>query len=237
MYKNLFFDLDNTLWDFDTNAYFAAKEAFDELGLTAKLSDFDEYYQVYEQLNHSLWSLYRERKITKSELTSIRFKQSLEQYGCSTNLDGPTINDCFLKHMPNQTRLVEGALEVLEKLASSFSIHIITNGFTEVQSQKLKSTGLDRFIGRMFTSEGMSCPKPQKLIFEYALKTTNSKKSESIMIGDSWESDIIGATNFGFDAIYFQPEKSTEHPPIKASKKRGRSFQIQKLEEIFAIVK
>lgn len=207
-YRHLFFDLDNTLYDFSLNAFLAMKEAFKQLDILPLLPSFEEYFGVYAQINDQLWAEYREKKITKDFLRACRFERSLKEFGIAPKVEFSEIDDLYLKIMSVQTNLFPGTSEVLTELKNrGYQIHIITNGFKEVQYDKLQNTGLDKFLTNVFISEEIKSHKPSKEIFEYAIKSSNARKKESLMIGDSWESDIVGAKNFGIDQVFFNPEK------------------------------
>lgn len=207
-YRHLFFDLDNTLYDFSLNAFLAMKEAFKQLNILPLLPSFEEYFGVYAQINDQLWAEYREKKITKDFLRACRFERSLKEFGIVPKVEYSEIDDFYLKIMSVQTNLFPGTSEVLTELKNrGYQIHIITNGFKEVQYDKLQNTGLDKFLTNVFISEEIKSHKPSKEIFEYAIKSSNARKKESLMIGDSWESDIVGAKNFGIDQVFFNPEK------------------------------
>ena len=202
-YEFLFFDLDNTLWDFSANSRVALKQTLEELDLISQPDLFDDYFQLYEQINNSLWSDYRAKKITKQALIVERFSQSLEAFHI-THQDWQAINSHYLVCMGLQTKLFPGTLETLAYLKSKgYQMHIITNGFKEVQHDKLKNSGLSDFFGKIFISEEIHTTKPHRQIFEHALKSSNALKKKSIMIGDSWEIDILGAKEFGMDQIMF----------------------------------
>ncbi|MBW8334904.1 MAG: YjjG family noncanonical pyrimidine nucleotidase [Prolixibacteraceae bacterium] len=202
-YDFLFFDLDNTLWDFSVNSREALKQTLEKLDLIGQLDSFDEYFILYEQINESLWRDYRSKKITKHILVSERFSKSLEAFQI-TNQDWEGINRLYLEYMALQTRLFPGTVETLSYLkAKGYQMHIITNGFKEVQNAKLRNCGLTGFFGKIFISEEIKTTKPHREIFEHALKSTNAPKKKSIMIGDSWETDIEGALAFGMDQVMF----------------------------------
>lgn len=209
-YRHLFFDLDNTLYDFDANAKLAMEKAFDQLGLLQKIPSFDAYFKEYIPINDSLWALYREKKIAKDVLRGKRHKDTLAIFNIIPEIMPTEIDDLYLKIMSEQTELFPDTIEVLTALKNrGYMIHIITNGFVEVQHEKMKNTGLDKFITNTYISEELKAPKPSKVIFEHAIKSSNARKKESIMIGDSWESDIIGAKNFGIDQVFFKLKNTT----------------------------
>ncbi|MDX9882478.1 MAG: YjjG family noncanonical pyrimidine nucleotidase [Prolixibacteraceae bacterium] len=247
-YDHIFFDLDHTLWDFESNSREALRLTLEKHNLLYQLPSFDEFVSVYEAVNSRLWDDYREKKISKFLLTSQRFSMSLDPFEVK-DYDSQELNDCYLDFMAGQTGLYPRVMETLWWLKTrGYQIHIITNGFQEVQYKKLKSSGLDQFISRVFISEVVQSPKPERAIFEYALKSCNAKKTRSIMVGDNWEVDIVGALNFGIDQVMFLndgrnkvPEEIGKQLDVPAGElfiwqKRNKTFFIEKLEEMKRIV-
>lgn len=222
-YDHLFFDLDNTLWDFTTNSRLAMEQTLEQTKLIQRLSSFDSFFLVYEQINHSLWDDYHSKKITKQKLIVERFSRSLQAFGIH-DYDWIELNRLYLENMALQTQLFPGTMETLTTLKSKgYQMHIITNGFREVQYSKLTNCGLARFFTKVFISEEIHTTKPHRQIFEHALKSTNAPKKRSIMIGDSWEIDIIGALEFGMDQIMFLNQ---ERNPIPDAVKSLRNETI-----------
>ena len=227
-YEFLFFDLDNTLWDFSANSREALKQTLEKLDLISQLSSFDDYFHLYEQINESLWSDYRDKKITKQALIVERFSRSLGAFHIiNHNWEG--INSLYLEYMALQTKLFPGTLETLTYLKSKgYQMHIITNGFIEVQHAKLKNCGLTGYFGKVFISEEIKTTKPHREIFEHALKSTNASKKKSIMIGDSYEIDIEGALAFGMDQIMFLNGGQNKLPnSVKRSQKKSNSTNLE----------
>jgi putative hydrolase of the HAD superfamily len=211
-YDHLFFDLDNTLWDFNANSRLAMEQTLIQNELLARLSSFDSFFQKYQQINHTLWSDYRSKKITKQNLITERFSRSLKAFGIK-NYDWIELNRLYLENMALQTKLFPGTIETLTALRlKGYQMHIITNGFREVQYAKLSNCGLAPFFTKVFISEEIKTTKPHRQIFEHALKSTNALKKKSIMIGDSWEIDIVGALEFGMDQIMFLNQESNPVP-------------------------
>lgn len=212
-YDHLFFDLDHTLWDFDTNARFAMRETVSEFKLDDQIENFELFYDYYEKINANLWEAYRNQKIRKPELIRKRFEDTLSHFSI-TGIEPLAMNDCYLKWMPLQKTLfpdVIGTLEYLKK--RGYQMHVITNGFSIVQHQKIETSGLKTYFNRIFISEEIQIPKPDKRIFQYALKCCNAKKSKSIMIGDSWNTDIIGARNAGINQVYVLNHNNLKDSP------------------------
>jgi putative hydrolase of the HAD superfamily len=216
-YDHLFFDLDNTLWDFTANSRLAMKQTLEKKELIAQLPSFETFFEVYEQINKALWIDYHSKKITKQTLIVERFARSFREFGLS-GFDWNELNRQYLEDMALQTGLFRDTLETLTTLkARGYHMHIITNGFREVQRAKLFNCGLSGFFTKVFISEDIQTTKPHREIFEYALKSTNAPKKKSIMIGDSWETDIEGALAFGMDQIMFLNQGLNEVPdPVKS---------------------
>lgn len=204
-YSHLFFDLDNTLWDFNANSYDALYEALKKMDLLGKIGEYERFFSIYYEVNERLWGLYRDNKITKNILRGLRFEESLELNHTPLPGIGDTLNEAYLSEMPKQLKLVPGTLEVLDYLHHKYRMSIITNGFREVQVDKLIQTGLQKYFEKVFISEEVGAQKPHKKIFEHAVKSMNAPKRKSLMIGDSWDADIVGAMQFGMDQVYYCP--------------------------------
>jgi putative hydrolase of the HAD superfamily len=242
-YDHIFFDLDHTLWDFTANSRQALKLTLEKHDLLKQIPSFGEFVKGYETVNGKLWEDYRKRKISKNSLTSQRFSMSLEAFDIS-NANCQELNDCYLHFMAEQTGLYPGTTETLSYLKNKgYQMHIITNGFQEVQLKKLRNSGLHRFISRVFISEVVQSPKPERKIFEYALKSCNAKKTRSIMVGDNWEVDILGALNFGIDQVMFLNNGQNPVPeeirhqingiiPGFIQQKRNKTYFTEKPEEL-----
>jgi len=224
-YTHLFFDLDNTLWDFKTNSKYAMRATFTALSLGEYKIDFDRFFQIYSLHNANLWIAYRKRQVSKKDLIRQRFQLTFEACGIK-DTDPLMANELYLQEMPRQSHLVEGAKEVLNQLRTKgYKLYIITNGFKEVQHAKLLKAGLDGYFEKLFISEEVKVPKPGWEIFEYAIKSSNAKKKSSLMIGDDWDVDICGALNFGIDAVYLAKDGSSSKMDLSAEKSDVRTIQ------------
>ncbi len=228
-YKHLFFDLDNTLIDFDASAKLVLQELFTEHKLERFFTDFADFYTVYSAINKDLWHQYKDHKITKNEVKFGRFQKTLEKRQVSDETLWHTMGDSFVARVAHKHVLVPGSMEVLHALHPHYKLHIISNGFNEVQHAKLEGTGMRRFFDWVILSENVKAQKPKRLIFETALKNANARKSESLMIGDNFDTDITGAHNFGMDQAWFMYHKEYEltFEP---------TFTIQKLTDLLDIL-
>lgn len=202
---DIFFDLDHTLWDFEANSALAFETIFRKNYLTIQIKDF---MAEYVPINHACWKLYQNDKISREELRYNRFKYTFDalEYAIS-NAEIQYIVEDYIQLLPESNRLFDGAIEVLEYLERKYTLHIITNGFAEVQFRKIKNSNIERFFKTITHSEIAGVKKPNPIIYQYALTLAQTTKENSIMIGDCLEADVQGALNAGLDAIFFNDKK------------------------------
>ncbi|WP_366184934.1 YjjG family noncanonical pyrimidine nucleotidase [Flavobacterium ovatum] len=198
---DVFFDLDHTLWDFDKNSTLAFERIFEQ---SHPLVEIDSFIKEYIPINQSCWKLFQYNKITHEELRYNRLKHSFDALNYSiTDQEIDRISDQYIEILPDHNHLFEGAFEILDYLKSKYKLHIITNGFAEVQYKKMNNAQLTSYFTTITNSEMAGVKKPNPVIFEYALNLAKAKKETSIMIGDSLDADVQGALDIGLDAIYF----------------------------------
>ena len=199
--KHIFFDLDHTLWDFDKNSYLTFKKLFSLHDINVNLKSF---LKVYEPINLKYWKLYREEKIDKVNLRYFRLKDTFDvlEIDISDRLIND-LSDVYIKFLSTFNHLILGSLDILKYLHPKYKLHIITNGFQEVQRGKLEKSGISFFFDTVTNSEMVGVKKPNRKIFDYALSAANTDIESSLMIGDNLEADILGAKNIGIDTIFF----------------------------------
>lgn len=207
--KDVFFDLDRTLWDFDKNSESALRIIYDELKLSDHSSSFDAFMTIYRDVNAKFWREYAEGKIDKIQLRNGRFTDTLKQFKIDNEKMGEDMSTRYLEISPYQTHLFPSTKEVLTDLKNNnYKLHIITNGFKEVQFTKLENSGIIQFFDDILCSEEIGKAKPHRLVFEGALKRANAKAENSIMIGDDFNADVVGAENAGIRGVLFDPHKT-----------------------------
>ncbi|MDN5203286.1 YjjG family noncanonical pyrimidine nucleotidase [Fulvivirgaceae bacterium BMA10] len=206
-YKHLFFDLDHTLWDFERNSQETLLELHDSFELN-KFGDFSkkEFLAVFKTINGNLWKLYDQGLVGREKLRNERFTMVFDALGISDKSMSEEFSDIYLSSCPKKSNVFPFAIEVLDYLKEVYSLHIITNGFEDIQDTKLKSAGLNNYFDQVITSESTRFKKPQKEIFEYAMQMTGASKQDCVMIGDNLETDIKGAKAADIDHILFNPE-------------------------------
>jgi YjjG family noncanonical pyrimidine nucleotidase len=202
--KHIFFDLDHTLWDFEKNSALAFEKIFQELNFDINSQQFMD---IYNPINVAYWKLYEKNEIDQETLRVRRVKDAFEAFNFEISLDQiNTISNLFIEYLTSNNHLIEGAIETLDYLKDKYVLHIITNGFSFVQDVKLQKSNLDKYFVTITNSEAAGHKKPHENIFNHALTIANASKNESIMIGDSYEADVLGAQNFGIKAVYFNPK-------------------------------
>jgi len=210
--KHIFFDLDHTLWDFEKNSALTFRKVFGDYKVVV---DHDEFIRLYVPINARYWKLYRDDKITQQELRLGRLQETFDSLEYSINNDMlENLSAQYVRNLPNFNHLYEGAVDLLEYLKPKYNLHIITNGFHDVQAGKLKNSNIEHYFRTVTNSEMAGCKKPNPVIFEYALNAAHATKVESIMIGDCIEADVQGALDCGLDAIFFNEHGVGVHPTI-----------------------
>ena len=205
-YKTLFIDLDDTLWDIHHNSKECLLEIYDDYGYNQYYETFADYYNVYMPSNFHLWGLYRDGKINKDELIVERFLMPIREFGSYDAVYAKNLSDDFLERTTCKTKLVDGTMELLEYLKPKYNMHILSNGFREVQYKKIENSGLKPYFDKIILSDDVGVNKPHVDFFTYALQNTNAQSAETLMIGDSWDADILGAYNSNIPQMWFNPE-------------------------------
>jgi len=228
-YNHLFFDLDETLWDYRVNAKDTIIDLFDRFGLNEngriKVRGFvDEFFRT----NQELWRKYDQGLIAKDQIRKDRFPLIFKRLEINDFKKVDDLQECFLLECPQKEKLVDYAMEILEKLKGNYRLHIITNGFEENQKTKLAYSGLDKYFEQVITSERASFQKPDPGIFRFAMDSAGARPNESVMIGDNLNTDIQGAINANMDQIFFNPGKVNHNHDV--------TYEINHLHELTAIL-
>ncbi len=211
-YRNLFIDLDDTVYDFSAASRESFRETYELLHYERYFDSFGHYMSLYEPYNLELWRIYGEGKITKEELNRRRYSHPLEAVGVNDEQLAATFCREALGRIPTKGHLVPGAVELLEYLRPKYNMYILSNGFKELQSRKMHTAGIDRYFDALILSEDIGVNKPDTRLYAHAMAITASEPCDSIMIGDMFDTDIVGAANSGIDSIYYNPKGRTGHP-------------------------
>lgn len=210
---DVFFDLDHTLWDFDKNSALTFKTIFE---INEILVDIDVFLQNYIIINFNYWKLYRDEKIDKEVL---RFRRLHDTFSAvNYPVDPEMINKLskdYITHLTTFNYLYENTIEILEYLNKKYKLHIISNGFHEIQNKKLEKSKIQQYFKTVTNGESIGIKKPNPKIFNYALNEANTTAKQSIMIGDGFEADILGALGVGMDVIFFGSNRENSNVEVK----------------------
>ncbi|MDO7877037.1 YjjG family noncanonical pyrimidine nucleotidase [Hymenobacter sp. ASUV-10] len=206
-YRHLFFDLDHTLWDFEKNADETLRTLFDLHQLGRYDFSVERFIERYSEVNHALWRLYQNGKLSQQQLRDIRFVRTLTKLGVPEAEIPAEISRQFTDILPQKAAVFPFTFEVLDYLRPKYEMHLITNGFKDIQYIKLASSGLTDYFGETITSECSGFLKPDPRMFAHALQLTGASAETSLMIGDNLECDVLGAYNAGIDQVYFNVDR------------------------------
>ena len=203
--NDIFWDLDHTLWDFDRNSDLTFFKILNENNIKVDVSLF---LKAYHPINREYWDLYRLNKVSKAHLRFYRLSDTFKEL----NVEVPEkliskLTVDYINHLSDFNYLIPNALAILEKFHLNYNMHIITNGFKEVQKKKLEKSGLLKYFKTITISENIGFKKPSKEIFLHAITKANAVIENSVMIGDNFNADIIGAKSIGMKAIYYNFHK------------------------------
>jgi putative hydrolase of the HAD superfamily len=202
MYRDIFFDLDRTLIDFDQSSRSTIRELFFEYSETipGDENSFNLFFETYSQVNLGLWDKYRKKEIGKEELNNKRFSNSFQISGLKCS-DSTSFAKEYIKRSSNSVLLFPGTIETMDYLSKRYRLHVITNGFEEVQEGKLRLSGLGKYFDCIITSEKAGCMKPDRQIFDFALNCAKAKAEFSLMVGDDYDVDVRGASVAGIAQV------------------------------------
>ncbi len=198
---DVFFDLDHTLWDFDKNSALAFERVFEKNNIALPLADF---LKAYEPINFAYWAEFREERVTKQQLRRGRLVDSFKKHNVVFDIDViDKLSEDYIEELPGNNHLLPGALEILEYLNEKYTLHIITNGFHEVQQIKLDKSGIKSFFNTVTSSEEVGVKKPNPKVFHAALNKAGVKAVNALMIGDTYGADIVGAIGVNMEVIFY----------------------------------
>ena len=211
--KHVFFDLDHTLWDFDKNSALTFDKIFKMHNVEINLKVFLE---VYEPVNLNYWKRYRNDEIDRLQMRYGRLRDTFNEI--NYKVDDILIHNLsvdYIEYLSSFNHLFEGTIEVLNYLHPKYPLHIITNGFEEAQMKKMNGSAITSYFKTITNADQAGVKKPNPIIFDHALNLANANAKESIMIGDNYEADVLGALNVGYDAIFFNYRNDHTESHIK----------------------
>lgn len=229
-FNSVFFDLDDTLWAFSENARDTFSEVYNSFEFGRFFDSFEHFFSIYKEKNAELWRLYEKGEINKAELNRTRFSYPLEVVGVSDSELAERYSAYFFDRIATKSKVMPGTYEVLEYLKGrGYRLFVLSNGFRNLQRSKMASAGLERFFDKVIVSEDLGVLKPNPALFHFALSATQSELGSSLMIGDSWDADIVGAEAAGMAQVYYN-HAGRSQMPFKPT------FEIKTLKELHTIL-
>jgi 2-haloalkanoic acid dehalogenase type II len=209
-YQVLFFDLDHTLVDTRRQYLLGLAKAIEELyqGKVPK-AFIDRFFHHHEQL----WELYDRREITMLQLRRERFLRAWKDFGITkSEAEADLFQETYNRTFEHTLFAYPGTVEMLETLAKRYRMGIVTNGSPDLQWRKLEITGLARFFpeSAVIISERVGLAKPHPSVYQAACDALEVRPEDALMIGDNYRADVLGAKEFGMDAIWYVPDEGME---------------------------
>lgn len=228
-YKCILFDLDHTLWDFETNSSTTLSELYEAHDLNKQgVTNLVDFKKVFSRINTDLWTRYDAGLINREEIRFHRFRNILGHFGIADEKLSMTLSDEYVLQSPKKSALMPNAIDSLEYLASRYPLTVITNGFDEIQGTKLASSGITHYFKSVVTSARAGHKKPAREIFDFALAENGYAHHEAIMIGDNLLTDIGGARNANIDTVYYNPDRTAHNETV--------NFEIHDLKQLREIL-
>lgn len=210
MYKNLFFDLDHTLWDFDRNSAESICELYETHRLQeAGVPSAAAFSEQFIAINRKLWTDFDQNRITHGFIREHRFPLVFQALGVTDTAACAGLNDAYLSLLPRKPHLMDSAREILDYLHGRYPMHIITNGFDDIQAIKMASAAITHYFEHVVTIETAGAKKPDARMFRYAMALSGARPETSLMIGDNYEADIRGGIAVGMDTVFYNPTGDT----------------------------
>ena len=224
-YSCLLFDLDHTLWDFESNSEEILQELFHKHGLQSRgVTSFNYFYETFVRVNTKLWDLHDRNLIGTEEIRTQRFHKVFGEAGLDDHPLSLQFSSEFLRELPTRKNLLPHAHETLRYLHERYPMAVVTNGFDELQAAKMISGGIHHYFKKIITSQTAGNKKPSKEIFEFALAELGHKAHEAVMIGDNLQTDMGGARGAGIDTVYFNPSGGPHAESV--------TYEIKSLKEL-----
>jgi len=228
-YSCVFFDLDHTLWDYETNSRETLYDLYHERGLEARgVWSFERFFETFRVVNNELWDLYDAGLIDSQVIRRERFIRIFAAFSIKDDFLSEQISASYLSMCPTKGNLMPHALDVLDYLKGKYVLTVITNGFEEIQGTKMSSSGITSYFDHVITSQRAGARKPERVIFDYALQLNAAACHEAIMIGDNVVADIGGAKGASIDSVFFNPENRVQE--------HGATHEIASLRELLRIL-
>lgn len=228
-FTTIFWDLDNTLLDFD----YSCRESLRQCFRTVDKELTGEMFQCYMQINGEYWKQFEKGQVTKAQLLHGRFADFFAQYGWK-DMDVESFRLEYQHNLGNIYSFLDDSLTICKSLQMKYKQYVVTNGVSATQRSKLGLSGFMEVMDGIFISEEIGTPKPAKEYFEYCLAHVEEKDRDKILlVGDSLTSDIKGANTVGIKACWYNPKELARPEGYSIDYEINDLHQIYEVLEIF----
>lgn len=225
MFKTILFDLDETIFDFKKSEAAAVANALKQIGVTPN----EKIVKRYSEINESLWKKLEKGEISRHEVLTKRFEILFDEL--SVDFDSSEMKKIYEKNLSQTGHLIDGAVELLEKIYQKYNLYIVSNGTLSVQLGRIKCSEIGKYFKELFISEVIGSVKPQKQFFDYCFeRIPDINLEETLIVGDSLSSDILGGNNAGIKTCWFNPNHQINTLGVKVD------YEISKLDELLKII-
>lgn len=203
--KHLFFDLDHTLWDYESNSAETLTELWNKYNVANHGVALNSFLGKFTEINEKMWDAFNQGTIDKDAIRNDRFPSIFQALNIDDTAGAEDMQVEYINVCPTKPNLVDGVADLLRETSEKYELHIITNGFDEIQGTKLRSGAIDHYFNHIISSGNVGFRKPDRRIFDHALNLAGATAQESVMIGDNPVSDIKGAYMAGIDQVFYNP--------------------------------
>ena len=225
MFKTILFDLDETIFDFKKSEAAAVANALKQIGVTPN----EKIVKRYSEINESLWKKLEKGEISRHEVLTKRFEILFDEL--SVDFDSSEMKKIYEKNLSQTGHLIDGAVDLLEKIYQKYNLYIVSNGTLSVQLGRIKCSEIGKYLKELFISEVIGSVKPQKQFFDYCFeRIPDINLEETLIVGDSLSSDILGGNNAGIKTCWFNPNHQINTLGVKVD------YEISKLDELLKII-
>ncbi|MAD53199.1 MULTISPECIES: pyrimidine 5'-nucleotidase [unclassified Idiomarina] len=222
-YDWVVFDADETLFRFDAKR-----------GLTQLLQSYDvdfteAHFNRFKEVNAPLWEAFQRGEISAADIKSRRFVDWEDRLGVSST----ELNRQFMAQMGTISSTLDGAGSMLAALDDKVRMGIITNGFVDLQQERLATHQFEQFFQFVVVSEALGVAKPHPEIFHHTHREHISEEvptSRILMVGDNPYSDILGGQRAGWHTCWLNEHQATCPEQVKPN------HTIRHLSELVELV-
>lgn len=224
MYKAIFLDIDDTVFNFKKCSESALKKTFSTLNLEYN----KDVFELFSAIDERLWKQQKEELLSVADVLDIRFAKLSETLGL--DYDSNLAKEHFGNLLGEQYIMEPGIEEVLKNISADYKIYAASNGMLTMQKNRLQLSGLKRYFTDLYVSDDIGSAKPNIRFFTESMKRAGLEPSDILMIGDSLVSDIAGARNAGIDSVWYNPYGLENETDIEAD------YEIKELHELAGIL-